>query len=143
MSVWHRPWHPRAMAPLGSSSEIHELRRERRLATRTAAALVDNHVPAIRAALTGREPVLRHYAARVVNRTGRRPMAARLIVARDLRRMVFVVLGHRYALALLPVVLSVLDGDRTARLPSHGAGVTSGARGRRFANDDARRVVAL
>jgi hypothetical protein len=64
-----------------------------------------------------------------------RPTASRLLIARELRRTVFVAVGHRFAMTLLPVTIELLAGRhpvevvRTSQL--------LGARGRVFYDDSA------
>jgi hypothetical protein len=105
-------------------------RHRRDIAISSAAQAIDTDLRSVDAALRTLEPVLADCDQYLINRDGRRPMAARLLVARDLRRTVFVAIAARITVALLPTAIDVLSGREP--VPPIPASHLSGARGRVF-----------
>jgi hypothetical protein len=121
-----------------NGSPVAELRHLRTAALRDAAASINADPSAAREVLAELRPLLNQHAARTINHTGRRPMAARLLVARDLRRTVFVTVGHRYAMALARLALDALARPSALSAAAGRADtVFAGGRGRTFSGHDA------
>jgi hypothetical protein len=118
-----------------------EARRRRIEAIHRAAGAMSLDFTRIPQELKRLESALVRYHHQTINRKARRPMGARLLVARDLRRAVFVAIGHRLALATAQLAVSVLhevwlaDDETTYETPSDRL---RGARGRIFVGDEAR-----
>jgi hypothetical protein len=119
-------------------------RHTRTSAIHTAAALINDDVSAAHGVLAGLRPILDQYAESTVNRSGRRPMAARLLVARDIRRTVFITVSHRYAMALVPLTIEALARPVASpsalldALATPAGPVLTGARGRVFSGPEAK-----
>jgi hypothetical protein len=112
------------------SSAVARLRHERDMAIRMTSRHINGDPANARAGVGALRPRLVDIHQRLLNRDGRRPMAANLLVARELRRAVFIAIGHRYAMALLPAAIDALRGRHTVRITV--ADRLTGARGRQF-----------
>ena len=129
------------MAATGDRVQIERYRRERAAAIRAAAEQINSDLAAIPRITEALASVLAEYNQQIMNSDGRRPMAAELLVARELRRTVFIAIGHRYAMALLPRTIDVLAGRDTVSVLTRPE--LEGARGRRFYSGQATLVATL
>jgi hypothetical protein len=92
-----------------------------------AARSINNDLLSVETVVRGLEPLVTQSCV-ALDGTGRRPMAARLLVVRELRRAVFIAVGHRFAMALLPALLRLLRDERAVE--PVGIDQLAGARGR-------------
>jgi hypothetical protein len=115
------------------------MRTERSGAIALAAERLNANLAAIPTVLSDLEPLLVEYHGRVVNGKGRRRPVADLLVARDLRRTVFVAVGHRFAMALLPQAIAMLGTDSAPAFVADSVSIV-GSRERAFRGETARLV---
>jgi hypothetical protein len=118
------------MAINGRSNPVVDQRRHRETMIRRAAEQINADLSSVGEILRGLEPSLTESYEFLGAGEGKRPMAARLLVARDLRRTIFVAVGHRFAMELLPPTVDLLTG-RSAVVPE-SAELINGARGRKL-----------
>jgi hypothetical protein len=103
-------------------------RQERDFMIHSAAREINDDLTVIPAVLLRLERDLIQSFWTLSERDGRRPMAGHLLVARELRRAVFVAVAHRFAMTLLPLAIDVMDGRRALELSMTDEMI--GARGR-------------
>src|SRR5262245_25993914 len=122
---------------MDQSKGSREARLRRTEAIQRAAGVMSRSFTTIPSELKRLRPTLVQYHFQTINRKARRPRAAELLVARDLRRSIFVAIGHRLALTIAQRTIGVLHGawmphTATDPLPETVDDELVGARARRF-----------
>jgi hypothetical protein len=124
------------VTPSSAHQRVALARREYTAAIAGAAHRINADLAATPDVIAALEPSLRKGSHGLLGRVRSRLAAAELLVARDLRRTVFLAIGHRFAMALLPQAIESLSGLESSglepTLPTGDPGSLMGARGRVF-----------
>jgi hypothetical protein len=116
------------MAVNERSNLVSRTRHERDMMVHSAARKINEDLTDLTAVLLVLERNLIHSFRLLTDSDARRPMAGHLLVARELRRAVFVAIGHRFAMTLLPLAIDLMAGRR--RMDAVITDEMAGARGR-------------